>query len=100
MKKKKEKKKKLPADAGDAGLTQVPWVGKIPWRRKRQLTPVFLLGKSHGPRSLVGYSPRGCRKRWTLWLRASLVARLVMNPPALQEILVQFPGREDPLEKG
>ena len=23
------------------------WVGKIPWRRKRQLTPVFMLGKSH-----------------------------------------------------
>ena len=23
-----------------------PWVGKIPWRRKWQLTPVFLLGNS------------------------------------------------------
>ena len=34
-----------------------PWVGKIPWRRKWQPTPVFLLGKSHGQRSLVGYSP-------------------------------------------
>ena len=33
------------------------WVGKIPWRRKWQPTPVFLLGKSHGQRSLVGYSP-------------------------------------------
>ena len=38
-----------------------PWVGKIPWRRKRQPTPVFLPGESHGPRSLAGYSPRGCR---------------------------------------
>ena len=27
-----------------------PWVGKIPWRWARQLTPVFLLGKSHGQR--------------------------------------------------
>ena len=27
------------------------WVGKIPWRRKRQLIPVFLPGKSHGHRS-------------------------------------------------
>ena len=27
-----------------------PWVGKIPWRRKRQSTPVFLPGKSHGQR--------------------------------------------------
>ena len=34
-----------------------PWVGKISWRRKQQPTPVFMLGKSHGPRSLVGYSP-------------------------------------------
>ena len=32
--------------------------------------------------------------------RASLVAQLVKNPPAMQETLVQFLGREDPLEKG
>ena len=32
-------------------------VGKIPWRRKWLPTPVFLPGKSHGQRSLVGYSP-------------------------------------------
>ena len=30
-----------------------PWVGKNPWRRKWQPTPVFLPGKSHGQRSLV-----------------------------------------------
>ena len=40
-----------------------PWVGKIPWRRKQQPTPVLLPGKSHGQRSLVGYSPWGCRVR-------------------------------------
>ena len=34
-----------------------PWVGKIPWRRKWQLTPVFLPGESHGQRSLASYSP-------------------------------------------
>ena len=34
-----------------------PWVGKIPWRRKCQLTPVFLPGEFHRQRSLVGYSP-------------------------------------------
>ena len=28
-----------------------PWVGKIPWRRKWQLTPVFLPGESHGQRA-------------------------------------------------
>ena len=37
-----------------------PWVGKIPWRRKWQPTPVLLPGKFHGLRSLVGYSPWGC----------------------------------------
>ena len=35
------------------------WVGKIPWRRKWQPTPVFSPGESHGQRSLAGYSPRG-----------------------------------------
>ena len=39
-----------------------PWVGKIPWRRKWQPTPVFLVGKSHGQRSLAGYSPWGCKE--------------------------------------
>ena len=39
-----------------------PWVGKIPWRRAQQSTPVFLPGESHGQRSLVGYSPWGCKK--------------------------------------
>ena len=32
--------------------------------------------------------------------RASLVAQLVKNPPAVQETLVRFLGQEDPLEKG
>ena len=32
-------------------------VGKIPWRRKWQPTPVFLPEKSHGQGSLVDYSP-------------------------------------------
>ena len=32
------------------------WVGKIPWRREWQPISVFLPGKSHGRRSLVGYS--------------------------------------------
>ena len=36
-----------------------PWVRKIPWRRKRQPTPVFLAGKFHRLRRLVGYSPWG-----------------------------------------
>ena len=40
--------------------TQVDlWVVKISWRRKWRPTPVFWLGKSHGQRSLVGYSSWG-----------------------------------------
>ena len=39
-----------------------PWVGKIPWRRAWQLTPVFLPGEFHGQRSLAGYGSWG-RKR-------------------------------------
>ena len=36
-----------------------PWVRKIPWRRKWQLTPVFLPGKFHEQRSPAGYTPWG-----------------------------------------
>ena len=36
-----------------------PWVKDIPWKRKWQPTPVFLPGKSHGQKSLAGYSPQG-----------------------------------------
>ena len=32
------------------------WVGKIPWRKKRQPTPVFLPRKSHGQMILMSYS--------------------------------------------
>ena len=46
--------------------TQVhPWVRKISCRRKWQPTPVFLPGKSHGWRSLVGYSPWGRKEAHT-----------------------------------
>ena len=44
------------------GLGFDPWVRKIPWRRKWQPTPVFLPGKSHRQRSLVGYSLSGCKR--------------------------------------
>ena len=36
-----------------------PWIGKIPWRRAWQPTPVFCLENPHGQRSLVAYSPWG-----------------------------------------
>ena len=44
--------KNLPANAGDKRRRLDPWVRKIPWRNKRQPTPVFLPGESHGQRSL------------------------------------------------
>ena len=49
------------------------WVGKIPCRRAQQPTPVFLPGKSHGQRSLVGYTVHRIRKEsdTTEWLTLS-----------------------------
>ena len=47
--------KNLPASAGNA--SSIPaGLRKIPWRRKGKPTPVFLPGKSHGQRSLLGSS--------------------------------------------
>ena len=39
-----------------------PWIRKIPSSRKLPPTPVFLPGKFHGQRSLVGYSPWGLKE--------------------------------------
>ena len=39
-----------------------PWVGRIPRRRARQPTPVFLPGESPWTRRLAGYSPWGCKE--------------------------------------
>ena len=51
---------KNPRDVREVAF--IPGSGRFPWRRKWQPTPVFLPGKSHGQRSLVGYRPWG-RKR-------------------------------------
>ena len=52
--------KNPPTNAGDMGL--IPELGRFPRRRKQQLTPEFLRGKSHEQRSLVGYSSWGCKR--------------------------------------
>ena len=52
------KKKKICLQRRIPGFNS--WIGKIPWRRAWQPTPVFLPGKFHGQRSLEGYSPQGC----------------------------------------
>ena len=60
--------KNLPAYAGNLRHWFDPWVRKIPWRRKWQPTPVFLSRRSQGQRSLVGYSPWGCKSQIQLKL--------------------------------
>ena len=50
------------ANVGDARDRFDPWVGKIPWRRKWQLAPIFLLGKLYRERSLVGYGLWSCKE--------------------------------------
>ena len=50
--------KNLPANGGRHKRCGFDlWVVKIPWRRARQPTPVFLPGAAHGQRSLASYSP-------------------------------------------
>ena len=53
-------------------------IGSLGWedplKKKWQSTPVFLPGKSHGQRSLVGYNPQGHKK-----VRQDLVTK----PPPL-----------------
>ena len=56
-----------------------PWVGKIPWRRKWQPTPVFLPGESHGWKSLVGYSPWGRKESDTTEQIHSLISKIVFT---------------------
>ena len=52
--------KNLPTNVGDAGT--IPGLGRCPAEGDGQRTPVFLAGKSHGQRNLVGYSPWGCKR--------------------------------------
>ena len=56
--------KESACQAGDLG--SIPGLGRFPWRREWLPTPVFLPGESHGQRSLVGFSPWGCRVRHDL----------------------------------
>ena len=52
-----------PANAGDIRDTgSIPGSGRPPWKRAGQPTPVFSPGESQGQRSLVHYSPWGCKE--------------------------------------
>ena len=48
-----------------------PWVGKMPWRRAWQPTPVFLPRESHGQRSLAGCHPVTQSRTQLKWLNSS-----------------------------
>ena len=71
--------KNPPVNAGDLGLIpgQEDPLEKHPWRRRKQPIPVFLMGKSHGQRSLVGYSPWDC-KEWGTTERLSMHPHIVL----------------------
>ena len=71
-----------------------PWVGKIPWRRAQQPTPVFLPGEFHGQRSLMGYSPQGCKESDTMERTQHTHTLQAAQRPTTQEDAVSWEGRD------
>ena len=77
-------------------------------QQQQQQQPVLLPGKSHGRRSLAGYSPWGDSSRtrlrgflhFTVESPGSPVAQMVKKPPAMLETWVRSLGWEEPLEEG
>ena len=84
------------------GCSWVPWSVKFLWLG-------FCKARSHvcyshtewfkKKKKSMPLRTRGKKKAGLDYRRASPVAKLVKNPPAMQETPVQFLGREDPLEK-
>ena len=63
------------------------WVRKILWRREWQPTPVFLPGKPHGKRSLVGYSTWGHKELdRTEWLTHTHTHRNFSGGPVVKNL--------------
>ena len=87
--------KEYACSAGDARFD--PWVRKIPWRRIWQPTPVFLPGKSHGWRSLTGYSPWGRKESDTT---ERLHFTLGRSPGEGNGNLLQHSCLENPMDGG
>ena len=81
-----------------------PWVRKIPWRRKWQLTPVLLPGKSHGQRSLGSYSPWGHtrvghnlatkQQQQSYWIKGPPYSKINSSQP-MTSVVVLFPNKVD-----
>ena len=80
--------KNPPANAGDIRDGFDPLVGKIPWRRERLPTPVFLPGKSRGQRSLVGHSSWGCKESDTTEQLTLLSSPATRKKAILGEIFI------------
>ena len=86
------KKKKSSCQCRRYGFN--PWVGKIPWRRKWQSTPVFLPEKSHWWGNLAGCSPWRCKE-------SDMTERLKHNRTEGRWLgdrrpLWRFPGSDSP----
>ena len=87
--------KESDSSAGD----QVPWVGKIPWRRESPPTPVSLPGESHGQRSLVGYSlwdlkESDTTEQLTLSYMRIYILTMQLLSEALPQIIYHWRSRE------
>ena len=55
--------KNPPAKSGDIrDMDSIPGLGRFPWRRKWQPTPVFFTEESYGQRSFMDYIPWGRRR--------------------------------------
>ena len=80
--------KNLPAM--QEALETDPWVGKIPWRRKRQPIPVLLPLESHGWRSLVGYTVHRVAQSQTRQKWLSTHARILIITQS--QMFSNFPG--------
>ena len=66
-------------------------MGKIPWRKKWQPPPVFLLGELHGQRSLAGYNPWGGKESDMTEQLTLLGDSVVKKPPASAEDMGSIP---------
>ena len=86
---------------GDPGFD--PWVGKIPWRRKWQPTPVLLPGKSHGQAMGLHGGAMGSLKVGHDWVASLSFFLQNFVHKALCSIntrdMVLSLGQEDPLEE-
>ena len=71
-------------------LSSIPGSGRLPWRREWLSTPVILPGKSHGQRSLAGYSSYGHKKSdMTTNTRSITVTAIKFFIPASSTLMSQ-----------